>query len=113
MPKSDEPQKQFTIVTIDAEIVRCEARIAELEARLTVLREEQHELGSGDSEIAASEARISGLRARIKVLRKERKRLESEGQSEDGTLGGRLEQDMTESENDPKLGGTMGSGSIL
>jgi predicted RNase H-like nuclease (RuvC/YqgF family) len=112
MPKQKKPQEQLTIVTIDAEIVRCEARIAELENRLTVLREEQHELGSGDAEIAASEARINGLRSRLKVLRNERKKLES-GLREDDALGGRLEQDMPKADNEPKLGGAMGSGSTL
>jgi hypothetical protein len=66
-----------------------------------------------DTEIVKCEARIDELKARLKVLRKERKRLESAGPREDGALGGRLEEDMPETTNDPKLGGTLGQGSKL
>jgi chromosome segregation ATPase len=73
---------------------------------------EQMNVAAIDTEIVQCEARIDELKARLKVLRQERKKLKS-GVREDDALGGRLEEGLPQTTNDPKLGGTMGSGSTL
>ncbi len=53
MPESDQPQEFMNLSTVDSEIVKCEARIDELKARLKVLRKAKKKLESGLHEDAA------------------------------------------------------------